>query len=91
MIVRVMHGMNNIAFTFMQPATQHASLMMKVLVCNTLFKKTEDSSVSFLLRKHIYCSDTLFELINIRKTLKTKVSQFFGTSIVFTEPRIYHF
>jgi len=44
---------DDIAFTSMKPVTQHASLMMKVLVENFLLKKTEDSPVSFLPRKHI--------------------------------------
>jgi len=44
---------DDIAFASMEPATQHASLMMKVLVENFLLKKTEDSPVSFLPRKHI--------------------------------------
>jgi len=37
----------------MQPATQHDLLMMKVHVENIFFQKTEDSPVSFQLRKHI--------------------------------------
>lgn len=44
---------DDIVFTSMQPATQHASLMIKVLVENFLLKKTEDSPVSFLPRKHM--------------------------------------
>ena len=82
---------DDIAFASMEPATQHASLMMKVLVENFLLKKTEDSPVSFLPRKHIWFSDTLFELINIHKTIKTKFPSSSVGSVPSQKPEFYHF